>query len=320
MRIAGLFAVLGLLAAACGGSGDNPDPILPADCLADPRCPVPFPSAHRGLCGGEPENTLAAFLNCERLGVPLMEIDTQETSDGEIVVMHDGDVERTTDGETRFPGRTGVSQLTLEEFQSLVIDDSRCRADPDADPDRCHPPTFLEVLQRTGDQTLFDLDFKGGDPVKLAQLAQDAGAGGRILFFDSNVENLRAYRSVIPDGVVMPRAGSALEVELLLSAAYDDLDLRWIHGDPPFAAEVKDRMQQAGVRFYCNGWDGEDPVDVWIVAALTAETAGNEKAAEYYDRAWQALEKMLNDGVRALGTDFAHKYVEYLYPNGFGEE
>jgi glycerophosphoryl diester phosphodiesterase len=321
MRIVGLFAVAALLAGACGGSEKVDEPILPSDCLADPQCQIPFPSAHRGLCGGEPENTLSAYFNCERLGVPLIELDTQETSDGAVVIMHDGDVERTTDGETRFPGRTGVGQLTLEEFKSLVIDDSRCRADPDADPDRCHPTTFLEVLQRTDGQTLFDVDFKDGDAAKLAEVVQGAGAAGRILLFDSNVENLRAYRSVIPDGVVMPRAASAADVDAFLAPEYDDLDLRWIHGDPPFAAEVQDRMRQAGVRFYCNGWDGEDPVDIWIVAAMTAETAENQElAAEYWDKAWRALDKMLNDGVRALGTDFAQKYVEYLYPNGFGKE
>ncbi len=321
MKIVSFLAVFSFTVVACGGNSDDRGPVLPTDCLADPLCPIPFPSAHRGLCGGEPENTLAAYLNCERQGVPLIEVDTQETSDGVVVVMHDGTVDRTTDGETRFPGRTGVDQLTLEEFKSLVIEDSRCQADPDADPERCHPPTFLEVLERTGGQTLFDVDFKGGDAAKLAGVAQDAGAAERLLFFDSNIENLRAFRSVIPNGVVMPRAENAGEVDALLAPEYDDLDFRWIHGDPPFAAEVKDRLAEAGARLYMNGWDGDDPADVWIVAAMTAETAENQELAdEYYQNAYRALDRMLEDGARGLGTDFAHKYVEYFYPNGFGEE
>jgi glycerophosphoryl diester phosphodiesterase len=255
------------------------------------------------------------------LGVPLIEVDTQETSDGAVVVMHDGTVDRTTDGEIRFPGRTGVDQLTLEEFKSLVISDDRCQDDPDSDPDRCHPPTFLEVIERTDGQTLFDVDFKGGDASKLAKLAQDAGAAERILFFDGNIENLRAFRSVIPDGVVMPRAKNPEETNALLAPEYADLGIRWIHGDPPFAAEVKTRLEAAGVRLYVNGWDGADPVDVWLVAALLAEEADDQELADgYYDRAWGALDKMLQDGARGLGTDFAHKYVERLYPNGFGKE
>ena len=321
MRIVGLFAVLVMFAGACGGSDPGADPVLPTECLADARCPIPFPSAHRGLCGGEPENTLSALLNCERLGVPLIEVDTQETSDGFVVIMHDVTVDRTTDGETRFPGRTGVGQLTLEEFKSLVIDDQRCRAAPDADPDRCHPPTFLEILQGTNGQTLFDVDFKGGDAAKLAQVAQDAGAADRLLFFDSSIENLRAFRSVIQDGVVMPRAHDPAETDALLAPEYDDLDIRWIHGDPHFSAEVKTRLAEGGARMYMNGWEGEDPADVWIVAAMTAEVAENhELAAEYYDKAYRSLDQMLQNGALGLGSDFAHKYVEYFYPNGFGEE
>jgi hypothetical protein len=321
MRIVGIIAALGLQIAACGDSSNGGQPVLPADCLADPQCTIPFPSAHRGLCGGEPENTLAAVLNCESLGVPLIEVDPRETADGVVVIMHDDTVDRTTDGETRFPGRTSVDQLTLEEFKSLVIDHPDCRTAPDSNPDRCHPPTFLEILQRTGGQTLFDVDFKSGDAAKLAQVAQDAGAAGRLLFFDDSIENLRAFRSVVPEGVVMPRAHDPAEVDALLVPEYDDLDIRWIHGDPPFAAEVKSRLAEAGARLYMNGWDGEDPADVWIVAAMTAETADNQElAAEYYEKAWRALDKMLEDGARGLGSDFAQKYVEYFYPNGFGEE
>lgn len=319
MRIAGIFVML--IVAACSGADNGDEPVLPADCLANPQCPIPFPSAHRGLCGGEPENTLTAILNCESLGVPLIEVDPRETADGVVVIMHDDTVDRTTDGEIRFPGRTSVDQLTLEEFKSLVIDHPDCRTDPDSNPDRCHPPTFLEILERTGAQTLFDVDFKSGDAAKLAQVAQSAGAAGRLLFFDDNVESLRAFRSVIPDGVVMPRAHDPAEVDALLASEYDDLDIRWIHGDPPFAAEVKARLAEAGARLYMNGWDGDDPADVWIVAAMTAETADNQELAdEYYENAWRALDKMLEDGARGLGSDFAQKYVEYFYPNGFGEE
>jgi glycerophosphoryl diester phosphodiesterase len=321
MRIAGIFAVLALLAEACGEADTHDELILPTECLADPQCPIPFPSAHRGLCGGEPENTLAAVLNCERQGVPLIEIDTQDTADGHVVIMHNSTVDDTTDGELRFPGRTEVDQLTLEEFKSLVIDDERCRADPDADPDRCHPPTFIEVLERTDGQTLFDVDFKAGDAARLAELAQAAGAAGRLLFFDSDIENLRAFRSVIPDGVVMPRAKDPAETDALLAPEYDDLDFRWIHGDPPFAAEVKARLAEAGARLYMNGWEGDDPADWWIGAAITAEEADDQElVSECYEKAWRALDHMLEDGARGLGTNFAHKYVEYFYPDGFGEE
>ncbi|MBW1872992.1 MAG: glycerophosphodiester phosphodiesterase family protein [Deltaproteobacteria bacterium] len=328
-----LIMIIGLCLAACGSSTQNADggqdgsdagadlgpAVLPTECLADPDCDVVFVSAHRGLCGSEPENTLAAFLECEQKGVPMLEIDTRETSDGFVVVMHDGDVIRTTDGETRFPGRTDVDQLTLAEFQTLVIDHDSCVDDPDANPDRCRPPTFAQVLERTGPQTVLDVDFKSGFATKLAGLVKDAGVVERILFFDSNLDNLRAYLTVLPQGIVMPRTEDAAAVDNLLFTGNEDLGLLWAHTDPWFAAEVKVRMLAAGVRQYFNGWDGTDPADIWILAAMAAEEAEDyELQAEYEEKARLAINKMINDGARALGSDFGPDYVQILYPDGFG--
>jgi glycerophosphoryl diester phosphodiesterase len=266
------------------------------------------------MCGNVPENTLAAVLECERRGVPMVEIDTQETSDGVVVVMHDGEVDRTTDGEMRFPGRTSVNRLTLEEFKSLVIEDSGCESEPEADPDRCHPPTLEEVLDRTGAQLLLDIDFKGGDAHTVAELVKAAGAGDRVMFFDSDPENLRDFRSILPDGVVMPRARDADEVAALLAPEYSDLDLKWIHGDPWFIDEVTQQVEAEGIRLYVNGWDDVvDPI-LWI-AELESDP---EKKKEYQDQAWEALDKLIRQGARCFGTDLAHLYVEHLYPEGFG--
>ncbi|MDR0488632.1 MAG: glycerophosphodiester phosphodiesterase [Propionibacteriaceae bacterium] len=54
--------------------------------------------AHRGASGYAPENTLAAFDLARTMGADGIEIDIQMTSDGEVVVIHDETLERTTDG------------------------------------------------------------------------------------------------------------------------------------------------------------------------------------------------------------------------------
>jgi glycerophosphoryl diester phosphodiesterase len=55
-------------------------------------------AAHRGGAALWPENSLAAFRNAIALEVPLLEFDVHLTADGEIVVIHDRTLERTTDG------------------------------------------------------------------------------------------------------------------------------------------------------------------------------------------------------------------------------
>ncbi|MDG2380938.1 MAG: glycerophosphodiester phosphodiesterase family protein [Pirellulaceae bacterium] len=69
--------------------------------------------AHRGASDTHPENTLAAFREAIRLGVAMIEFDVAFSSDAKLVLMHDGTVDRTTDG-------TGpVSDLTLLELKKL---------------------------------------------------------------------------------------------------------------------------------------------------------------------------------------------------------
>ncbi|MFI1000485.1 glycerophosphodiester phosphodiesterase [Streptomyces galbus] len=68
---------------------------------------------HRGLMGVEPENTLRSFVAAEQAGLDVIELDLHLSKDGSLVVMHDADVDRTTDG-------TGpIAEQTLAELRAL---------------------------------------------------------------------------------------------------------------------------------------------------------------------------------------------------------
>ncbi|MGI5134817.1 glycerophosphodiester phosphodiesterase [Streptomyces sp. CA-106110] len=68
---------------------------------------------HRGIMGVEPENTLRSFVAAEHAGLDLIELDLHLSKDGALVIMHDADVDRTTDG-------TGpISEKTLAELRTL---------------------------------------------------------------------------------------------------------------------------------------------------------------------------------------------------------
>ena len=54
--------------------------------------------AHRGFSGKYPENTILAFQKALEEGVDGIELDVQLTSDGELVIIHDERVDRTTNG------------------------------------------------------------------------------------------------------------------------------------------------------------------------------------------------------------------------------
>ncbi|MCH5676342.1 glycerophosphodiester phosphodiesterase [Streptomyces gilvus] len=68
---------------------------------------------HRGVMGVEPENTLRSFVAAQQAGLDVIELDLHLSKDGALVVMHDSDVDRTTDG-------TGaIADKTLEELRAL---------------------------------------------------------------------------------------------------------------------------------------------------------------------------------------------------------
>ena len=69
--------------------------------------------AHRGGAALAPENTLGAFENAIKLGVDQVECDVHLSKDGELVVMHDPVVSRTTNGTGEIP------DLTLAEIKKL---------------------------------------------------------------------------------------------------------------------------------------------------------------------------------------------------------
>ncbi|MGW0424258.1 glycerophosphodiester phosphodiesterase [Streptomyces sp. NPDC003015] len=68
---------------------------------------------HRGVMGTEPENTLRSFVAAQQAGLDVIELDLHLSKDGALVVMHDTDVDRTTDG-------TGpIADKTLTELRTL---------------------------------------------------------------------------------------------------------------------------------------------------------------------------------------------------------
>lgn len=69
--------------------------------------------AHRGSAGTHPENTMAAYIEAERVGAEGLEIDVHFTKDNRLAVIHDDTVDRTTNGSGR------VRDHTLAELQKL---------------------------------------------------------------------------------------------------------------------------------------------------------------------------------------------------------
>ena len=69
--------------------------------------------AHRGASGYAPENTLEAFRLAMEQGADGIELDVHLTKDGEVVVIHDETLDRTSNGQGK------VRDYTLEELKKF---------------------------------------------------------------------------------------------------------------------------------------------------------------------------------------------------------
>jgi glycerophosphoryl diester phosphodiesterase len=106
---------------------------------------IPFACiGHRGACGYEPENTLSSFERAIGLGCPWIELDVHQV-EGELLVIHDDSVERTTNGHGE------VASQTLDYLRSL--DAGRGQ----------QIPTLAEVITRVDHRAGINVELKGHD-------------------------------------------------------------------------------------------------------------------------------------------------------------
>lgn len=161
--------------------------------------------AHRGASGHAPENTLAAFALAAEMGADGIELDVHLSADGQVVVIHNGTVDATTDGRGR------VCDLTLDALQAL---DAGSSYSPRFAGQRI--PTLQQVLADVGPRMLVNIEIKADAALRAAGGGAPNGEPGqleasvvRLIEAQGNVErvivssfvpaSLRRVRKLNPD-------------------------------------------------------------------------------------------------------------------------
>ncbi|RJO63254.1 MAG: hypothetical protein C4523_21045 [Myxococcales bacterium] len=150
-------------------------------------------TSHRGYTRQHPENSLAAFRAAADVGADFVEIDVRHTADDALVLMHDGSVDRTTDG------AGDVSALTLAEIRELTLDSGES-----GNPESERVPTFAETLalaEELGVMLYIDQKTDRWDLV-LAEI--QGGAYYDQSMVRDSLETVAAMSDLDPDLFVMP--------------------------------------------------------------------------------------------------------------------
>jgi len=148
--------------------------------------------AHRGASSVAPENTLAAILAAINTGADWVEIDVQETADGEIVVIHDRDLKKIAGQPVR------VADSSLPELQQFDIGSW---FDPRFSEQRI--PTLAQVLELSKNQIGVNIELKyyGGEKrleESVAEIVESAGMELQVVFMSLNYEGIQRLRKLRP--------------------------------------------------------------------------------------------------------------------------
>ena len=180
--------------------------------------------AHRGLAEGVPENTLAAFRQSIANGISIIELDLRITKDGQLVVLHDLTVDRTTDC------AGAAADMTLARIKTCNAGNGE------------RVPTFGEVIALAhGKPVRILADVKAGTPIGpvLGAIKQAKAEHQAILGLRSVKQVVRA-REALPDTTIlayMPAIGDA-PAFATAGAGIIRLWSDWVEADPGLVART----------------------------------------------------------------------------------
>lgn len=203
--------------------------------------------AHRGASAERPECTLAAVRRAIEVGATAVELDVRESRDGQLFILHDPTLDRTSSA-------TGLaSLLTLEQLQQLDVGswfDKAYRGE--------RIPSLVQSVRlcRGRIDILLDLKQQGTEyDQKVAGTIREHGDPSRTIVGVRSVAQAKRFRELLPNARQLGLIPSVDAIEGFAAAGVKTIRLwpRWLKesGDP-----VR-RVVESGSQLHLNGTKGE---------------------------------------------------------------
>ncbi|MDW7691834.1 glycerophosphodiester phosphodiesterase family protein [Flammeovirgaceae bacterium SG7u.111] len=238
-------------------------------------------AAHRAAHKLYPENSLEAIQHAIDLGFDIVEIDVRVSKDGVPVLMHDGTIDRTTDG-------TGKPEdLYLAELQDLFLLKDGEKTD-------YRIPTLEDALAVCEGKIMVDLDLKTSNIAPIIEVIQGGSFEEIVFFFDSDYRVLKKLKKADANFALMPRAHSEKEAGKALTL----FEPAVVHIDASFySKDVVELIKERNAR-------------VWINALGDVDKAIRETQDE------KGLEALVVGGANIIQTDEPEFLLKFLKGKG----
>jgi glycerophosphoryl diester phosphodiesterase len=219
-----------------------------------------YASAHRGLSSEVTENTIAAFRAAADAGFRSFELDCRLTRDGEVVVLHDASLARTTED-----GNARVAEMRYDELRGYTT--------------KHGPVPRLDDLfsALAGWKGVWNLEVKALKATEpMLHLADHHGLQGRILVSSFDPDALARSREVAPE---VPRAFitmGGIQPEDVGTAK--ELECAWFNANHRDLSPANVQMLTAK-GFKVTGWTVNDPAEALALRELGVHCIITDKRA-----------------------------------------
>jgi glycerophosphoryl diester phosphodiesterase len=161
---------------------------------------------HRGARAYEPENTLRSFKRALEIGVNAVELDVRKTKDNQLVVIHDADVKKTTDGKGL------VSELTLKQIKEVSTEKGE------------KIPTLKEALDFLDKKVKIIIELKEeGVAEEVLSLVRGKGLQKNVIivsFIEEALLKVRELDNEVETGLIYAKHKNPVKAALDLKASY----------------------------------------------------------------------------------------------------
>ncbi|WP_137681333.1 glycerophosphodiester phosphodiesterase family protein [Aurantiacibacter suaedae] len=248
--------------------------------------------AHRGCWREASENSLDAIEACIAAGIDMVELDVRATRDGQLVLLHDTTLDRTTNGSGP------LDQMDSAEVSKLHLREGQGRGAPLTDR---HVPTLEQALAAAKGRILINLDAKVDLTDQALSLIAEHGDMDQILFkAEAPLAEVQQYAPWVGEVNFQPilrepylasdPEGSIASYDPIRPVSYE-IDVKTRAFTPVVAPLIRARC----ARFWVN--------------SLSGRTYDEKQALADPDHVWGAL---VAEGVDAIQTDYPLLLRAYL--------
>ncbi len=174
--------------------------------------------AHRGASAYEPENTLRAFDRAIDMGATMLELDLHLSRDGHLMVIHDADLSRTTNGVGR------VTDMSLEDIRHYDAGQGE------------RVPTLPEVIELARGRAQLYIELKGQEtPEPLVRVLRSSHFTDQVIvgsFYPWLPQKVKWLAPEIRTSVLVGEWGKNEMVEWALAVDADYVHPCWERHDP----------------------------------------------------------------------------------------